>query len=94
MRPVEHLKREVFSLIGEACVYCGRVDDLQVNHKDGRPWAIRRFNQAQRWWRYFLEALAGLVEPACGRCNRKRGGHLRYETKDKARQGAPRRKAA
>lgn len=99
------IKMAVAGVLGWACSICKErgawpweptgaeqgYPALQVGHKNGRRWSIRRANRYTRWLRYLREALAGKVQAECGPCNRKHGGGLRYRTIDKTRQGAKRR---
>lgn len=96
------VKRAVAGVLGCRCYFCGRLGRwawdlvaavrfprrplLTVEHRDGRPYSIRRLNTASRWPRYLREAVRGLLEAACWDCNRKHGGARRY----KRRRPAPR----
>lgn len=65
----------------------GLRDTLQVGHPNGRRWSIRRLNTLARWTKYLREALAGKVQAECGPCNRRHGGGLRYEKREKSPRG-------
>ena len=74
---------------GVAWIGPARLVPLQVGHKNGRRWSIRRYSALQRWTKYLKEAITGKVQAECGPCNRKNGGGLRYPgKKDLTRRGA------
>jgi 5-methylcytosine-specific restriction endonuclease McrA len=66
---VQHLRHEVFNLLGHACVSCGATHALEINHLFGRSYQPRRMNIYNRWLRYRREAHAGLVDLRCPECN-------------------------
>lgn len=70
------------------CAKCGKVhavDELEVDHIDGRNWSGRAISRLQRAKRYWSEFLAGVrLRALCRSCNAVDGGGRRYDREEKS----------
>lgn len=70
------------------CAKCGvvhGVEDLEVDHVNGRAWSGRAVSRLQRAKRYWSEFLAGIALRAlCRSCNAVDGAHRRWNQAKKA----------
>lgn len=72
------LRRELLEILGWRCAKCGKTKDLEFDHIDPstRTWVARRCSQLGRMKRYYEEALDGLIQILCKKCNKKKGDRL------------------
>jgi len=57
---------------------CGRTEDLQIEHCDGRPYQPRELDSYSRIRRYWLEYLRGVrLSVYCKPCNGNQGARIR-----------------
>jgi len=65
------------ALLGDRCALCGAGESasrpLEVDHINGRQWAITRTASHQRLKRYLEEAKKGLLRALCKPCNVREG---------------------
>ena len=66
------MREKLIRDMGGKCVLCGSKEKLEVDHKDGRTWDIKKLNRVMRVKRYRAEFEAGLVRLLCKNCNQFR----------------------
>jgi 5-methylcytosine-specific restriction endonuclease McrA len=66
-------RAELIEALGGKCVQCGSVEDLQIDHINGRDWAVERVEWSWRISIYWAEYRAGVkLQCLCGDCNTRK----------------------
>lgn len=66
------------------CALCGevhRIDELDIDHVNGRLWLVEKLSSSARAARYWKEYREGVkLRVVCHTCGGRDGGHRRYDT--------------
>lgn len=54
------LRWKLITLLGAACAICGSDEALEIDHRDGRSYDVRKMGRYDRAKRYWSEYLAGV----------------------------------
>jgi hypothetical protein len=79
-RSYRRRRAALIATLGGKCALCGKEDQLELDHIDGRTWSMK-LGRMQRLRRYEQEAKEGKIRVACKPCNgldgllRKYGGY-------------------
>jgi hypothetical protein len=68
-----NLRDGLRAALGGVCKKCGTAEALEFHHPDGRDWAARKKNLAQRMRLYWRDFRAGRLELLCSGCNKAAG---------------------
>ncbi len=63
------VRRKIIKELGGVCVKCGSRERLEVNHKWGKSYQLRKLSQWQRVIIYKREMKWGLLDVLCHSCN-------------------------
>jgi 5-methylcytosine-specific restriction endonuclease McrA len=72
--------------LGGKCQKCGRKEELEFHHPNGRNWEPRRCNLRQRMRRYWADYRRGNLALWCSPCNSQDGGIRGYWQRRKKRR--------
>ncbi len=68
---IKHRREMLIIVMGGKCRLCGRTEDLEFDHPNGRTWKAEKKNKWNRQIAYEHDYEKGLLRLLCSDCNKR-----------------------